>query len=131
MATPSPRPIAQKLQLKAGRRVAFVNPPAGFHDVLGPLPPGVLVLDSWNEFADVILVFVENRAALERELPGLVPWVAPGGSLWVGYRKRASGEAGAVDRDSIAAYAATLGLKAVAVASLDDTWSAERLKTVV
>jgi hypothetical protein len=130
MATPSPKPITQKLDLQAGRRVAFVNPPAGFHELLGPLPHGVLVLDSWNEFADVILVFVESRADLERELPGLVPWVAPGGALWVGYRKRASGMAGDVDRDSIAAFAATLGLEAVAIASLDDTWSAERLKTV-
>jgi hypothetical protein len=35
-----------------------------------------------------------------------------------------------INRDSIAAYAATIGLQAVAMISVDEDWSALRLKVV-
>ncbi len=46
------------------------------------------------------------------------------------YPKRTSGVKTDVDRDVIREYAASVGLGAVAIVSLDDTWSALRLKPV-
>jgi hypothetical protein len=54
----------------------------------------------------------------------------PGGMIWVTYPKGTSKIKSDVNRDSIREYAKTLGLEAVAIFSVDDDWSALRLKAV-
>lgn len=125
----SDKPIAQKLLIKPGRKALFVNPPEGYVEALGPLPDGVILLDR-EAPADLIQVFVKDRQALEEQLPRLKALLNPGGLLWVTYYKGTSRHKTDIHRDSINAYAHTLGLEGVAMISIDDDWSALRLKTV-
>ena len=55
--------------------------------------------------------------------------LAPGGALWVTYHKGTSKIKTDINRDSINAYAGTLGMQAVAIISVDDDWAALRLKS--
>ncbi len=48
--------------------------------------------------------------------------------LWVTYPKGTSKVKADINRDIIREYARTIGLEAVALVSVDDTWSALRLK---
>ena len=126
----SDKSIAEKLLIKPGRTVLFVNAPPGYRTRIGALPPNTAILKAVGAPADVIQVFVKSRAELEAELPKLKRALAPNGLLWVTYAKGTSKLKGDINRDSIAAYAHTIGMEGVAMISIDDDWSALRLKVL-
>ena len=126
----SDKSIAEKLLIKPGRTVLFVNAPPGYRTRIGALPPNTTILKSGGAPAEVIQVFVKSRAELEAELPKLKRALAPNGLLWVSYAKGTSKMKGDINRDSIAAYAHTIGMEGVAMISIDDDWSALRLKVL-
>jgi hypothetical protein len=126
----SDKSVAEKLLMKPGQKVLLVKTPKGYKALLGEIPKGVKVLKEAAEAIDLIQVFVASRADLEEQLPGLKPLLAPKGLLWVTYPKGTSKQKSDINRDSIAAYANTIGLQAVAIFSVDDDWSALRLKVV-
>ncbi len=123
------RPLANKLYIKEGYRIAILNPPVGYSQLLGELPENVTVTNSVEGEFDVIQFFVTKRKKLEEELSELRKQLRPGGLVWVSYPKGNQLDAD-INRDSIAAYAETIGLKAVAQVSVDDIWSALRFKVV-
>jgi hypothetical protein len=126
----SDKSIADRLLIKPGRSIYLVNAPRGYAARLSPLPDGVKRVKALAAPIDLIQVFVANRAELEAQLPVLKPLLAPGGLLWVTYTKGTSQIKTDINRDSINAYAATLGLQGVAMISIDDDWSALRLKVM-
>jgi len=122
----SDKPLAEKMHLKPGKSVTFLNVPPSLGDLAADLPAGVKVTPA-DAPADVILIFVAGRAEAERELPAVKPCLAPGGALWVAFRK---GNKTDINRDSLFTLAFEFGLQAVANVSIDDEWSALRLKVV-
>ena len=128
----SEKSVAQKLMIKEGRKVLFVNPPKNYKSTLGELPPNVSVLKGPKEPVDIIQVFVTSRKELEEQLPRLKVALTPKGILWVSFLKGTSKLKGQLNlnRDSIAEYAETLGLEGVATISVDDDWSGLRFKVV-
>ncbi|HEX6292307.1 MAG TPA: hypothetical protein VFZ66_24180 [Herpetosiphonaceae bacterium] len=122
--------VAQKLMIKEGRSALLVNPPDGYRAGLGALPAQATLATAPSAPVDIIQVFVRNRQELEEQLPRLKPLLRPKGMIWVTYYKGSSKTSTDINRDSIAAYAATLGLEAVAIISIDEDWSALRLKAV-
>jgi hypothetical protein len=126
----SDKSVAQKLQIKANRTVLFVNAPGGYDAALGGLPEGVFVVKKAHGPIDIIQVFVGSRNDLEEQLPRLKPLIAPGGMLWVTYHKGTSQTPADINRDTIARYARSLGMQAVAQVAVDADWSALRLKII-
>ena len=127
---PSTKSIPEKLQMKAGRSVLVVNAPAGYDRLMGKLPAGVQIAGAGQKPVDVIQIFVQTKKDLERELLRLKSVVNPKGMIWVTYPKGTSKIRSEINRDSIAAYAETIGLEGVAIAAIDNDWSALRLKVV-
>ena len=123
------RPLANKLYIREGYRVAILNPPVGYSQLLGELPDNVTVANSLEGEFDVIQFFVTKRKKLEDEFSGLSSALRSRGLVWVTYPKGNQLDAD-INRDSIVAYAETIGLKAVAQVSVDDIWSALRCKVV-
>jgi hypothetical protein len=130
MPTMSNKSVAEKLQVKPGRVFLLIGAPTGFDKTLGDLPSGAQVLSDANKPADIIQLFAKSRAELERELPRLKELLNPAGALWVTYYKGTSKQKTDINRDSIAEYASSIGLEGVAIISVDDDWSALRLKRV-
>jgi hypothetical protein len=126
----SDKPIAQKLFIKPGNKVLMVNPPAGYLAQLGALPGGVTLLNDTQSPVEVLQLFVANRAELEAQLPRLKALLARKGMIWVTYHKGTSRVKTDINRDTINAYARTIGLEGVAMVSIDDDWSALRLKLI-
>ena len=56
-------PLAKKLGIKTGHRVALVNAPAGFAELLAPLPKGVAPVGKLGKQHDVIVAFFDSAAA--------------------------------------------------------------------
>lgn len=126
----SDKTIIQKLFIKPGFKFLLVNPPEGYIAKMGELPPGTTLLSDSTCLVDAIQVFVENRAELEAQLPRLKELMAPKGMIWVTYHKGTSRVKTDIHRDSINAYAKSLGLEGVAMISVDEDWSALRLKLI-
>ncbi len=127
----SSKPIADKLQIKQGKKVLLVNEPKDYRLKLGKLPTNTTVTDKpAEETFDVIQVFVSSKIELQNQLPKLKPLLADNGILWVTYPKGTSKVKVDLNRDSIREYTQTIGLQAVSLVAIDDVWSALRLKTV-
>jgi len=126
----SDKSIVQKLQIKPNRTALFVNMPTGYEAKLGALPEGVFVVKKIGGKVDFIQLFVDSREELEEHVPRLKTVLNPSGVFWVTYHKGSSGVSTDVNRDSIASYAKTVGMQAVAQIAVDADWSALRLKTV-
>jgi len=120
--------VAEKLLFKPGKKILIVSPPQGIDALLGSLPAEVELLQEANEPADIILVFVRDRQEMEAHLPCLKAALHPKGALWVAYYKGSARVATDIHRDSLNAYAGTLGMTGVAIISIDQDWSALRLK---
>jgi hypothetical protein len=127
MAGYSGTPLAKKLGIKEGHRVAFPSAPEGFRELLGDLPDGVSVRSRARGPLDVIVFFTRSRAELERRLPALRRAMDPAAGLWIAWPKRSSG----VETDMTEDVARELGLANRLVdnkvAAIDDTWSGLRL----
>jgi hypothetical protein len=119
---------AEKLLIKPGQKLLFVHPPQGLAALLGPLPPGAQAVESSAEPLDFILVFADSRQGLESDLPRLKDALSPGGNIWVAYHKGTSGVKTDINRDIIRDYVTSIGLETIALISIDEDWSAMRLK---
>lgn len=126
----SEKSIAEKLQFKAGRKILLVNPPSDIDTLLGSIPSGAIFLPEAKPPIDIILTFVRNRQELEAHLSKLRSLLDSKGMLWVVYYKGTARVKTDIHRDSINAYAQTLGMQGVAMISIDQDWSALRLKLV-
>jgi hypothetical protein len=127
----SDKSVSQKLLLKPGHVFLLVNPPPGYMDRIGAIPDGVTVVHQTKGSADVVQAFVTSQKQLEQVVPSLKPHLKPGGLLWVTYPKGTSALASDLNRDTIWKYAKTVGMDAVAMFAVDETWSAMRLKLIV
>ena len=128
----SDKPVYEKLMIKPGRKVRFINAPAGYDTILGGLPVGVTVVEDARsaQAVDVVQMFVANRAELEARLPGVRAVLRPGDILWVTYLKGTSKIKTDINRETINAYAHTIGLEGVSIVSVDDDWSAMRFRLI-
>ena len=128
MPSISNKSIADKLMMRQGKTILFMNEPPGYRNSIGTI--GGVVGNDPKGNADVIQLFVKDRAELERDLPRAKKQMNPGASVWVTYYKGTSQHCTDINRDTIAEYAASIGLEGVAICSIDDDWSALRCKLV-
>jgi hypothetical protein len=120
-------PLARKLGIKGGTRVAWLSAPDGFDGLLGALPPGVIVLRSLRAPLDLLVQFTTSRGELGRRLPALRDAVFPAGVAWIAWPKRSSGVGTDVTEDVVREMALPLGLVDVKVCAIDATWSGLKL----
>ena len=120
-------PLARKLGIKEGARVAFVDAPDGFDDTVAPLPEGVEVGDEAVPGSDVVVFFTTERGRLEHQIERLMAAIAPDGAVWVAWPKRSSGVATDMTEDVVREVALPLGLVDNKVCAIDETWSGLRL----
>ena len=127
MAGYSGTPLAKKLGIKEGSRVALLSAPDGFRELLGDLPGGITIRSRAVRPLDVIVFFASSRAGLERRMPTLRRAMDPAAGLWIAWPKRASG----VETDMTEDVAREVGLANRLVdnkvAAIDETWSGLRL----
>jgi hypothetical protein len=125
MAGYSGTPLAKKLGITSGSRLAVLGAPDGF--AIDALPDGAVVRTAARGPLDVIVSFHTSRADLARRLPVLMRALHVDGGLWVVWPKRASGVPTDISEDVIREVALPTGLVDVKVCAIDDTWSGLRL----
>ena len=119
-------PLQKKLGFKPGMTAAFVDAPDALEGLLGELD-GVSVKRSLRGSADIVLCFVIARRDLERRAGRLREAIAPDGSVWVCWPKRASKVPTDMTEDVVRDVLLPTGLVDVKVAAVDETWSGLKL----
>jgi hypothetical protein len=120
----STTPLAKKLGVKPGARLALDRAPAGWS--VPELPAGVdAAVDS--EPADVVVAFFREAAELPERLPRLAGRIFPAGSLWVAWPRRAGGHDSDITENGVRDHALPLGIVDTKVAALDEDWSGLKL----
>ena len=123
----SEKSVVQKLLLKPGQKMLLLNAPKGYRGSLAQLPEGAR-LEVKLVQADVIQIFVTSMEELKKKLEAVKPILTKKTVLWISYPKGTSKIATDLDRDIIREYAQGAGLTGVSVFSIDEDWSALRLR---
>lgn len=119
-------PLAKKLGIKAGHRVALVRAPQEFEKDLEPLPEGARTFRRVRGRHDVIVFFAARRSTLHGRLEALAKTLVSNGGLWVGWPKKSSGVATDLDFTVVQRAGLELGLVDNKICAIDDTWSGLR-----
>src|SRR5262245_29828470 len=97
MAGYSGTPLVKKLGIKPGQRVALINAPEGYTNLLSEMPEDVLLTDLVTDRNaptgpfDLIQYFATEREALESSFRVLKAMLAMDGMLWISWLKGMSG----------------------------------------
>ena len=117
-------PLPKKLGIKAGHKVCLLNAPDSFarhleqndvritHDLR--LPP-----------VDVVVLFVDRVADLERRVGDIVSRLHPRGGFWVAFRT--SGRGSDITEDVVCRIALAAGMVQNKICEIDASWSGVRL----
>lgn len=126
-------PLAQKLGLKDGQRVLFVNLPQSLYDLRVARHFVEMAQAGWQSFTDgepgydVIHGFTTERAELERAAKPLMDSIDRDGSIWISWPKKASKVATDITEDVIREVVLPIGLVDVKVCAVDEVWSGLKL----
>jgi hypothetical protein len=121
-------PLAKKLQMKAGKRWLLFNAPDNYLGSLEPLPDGVEIVFKAEGSFDGAQIFVKDTAELTSTLKLVFPVLKPDAVFWVIYPKKNKGIS--TDLEMMSGWEVTkpYGLKPVASAAINDTWTSLRFR---
>jgi hypothetical protein len=126
-------PLAQKLGLKDGSRVLFIDLPQSLSGLSGArafAEAERVTAEHVGDVArgyDVIYLFTTARAVLEGLAQVLMTLIARDGMIWVSWPKKAAKVATDITEDVIREVVLPLGLVDVKVCAVDETWSGLKL----
>jgi hypothetical protein len=117
---------AEKMRCKPDTPVALLRVPDDLSAALG-FPEGVAFTSDLDD-AGFILAAATTQAEAEAALTELAPHVVEATVAWLAYPKGAKAAGRDLSRDTVWRFAPAVGLTLVANVSVDQTWSALRLR---
>ena len=112
--------LEPKLGVRDGTTLLLLGAPEGFGKALRRAE----IVDEGP--AQLVMLFSSSVADLERDFAAAKEAVAPGGTLWICWPKKASGIQSDLDQAHVRRYAMDRGLVDFKVAAIDTTWSGLR-----
>jgi hypothetical protein len=119
-------PLAKKLGIGRGSRIALIDAPAELRDWLGPLPDDVM-FGRVGKTIDLVHLFAMQRAVLARHLTSLRKTLRDDAVVWVSWPKKSAKVATDITEDTIRGVALPLGFVDVKVCAVSDVWSGLKL----
>ena len=125
----SGKPLAAKLGIKPASQAAVFDAPEHYPALLGRPPDGAaLTLAVWPDAAlasaaDLIQVFVRDRAGLEARAQDLARFPKPGAMIWISWPKKSSPLYRGLTEDGVREIMLPTGWVDVKVAAVDADWS--------
>ena len=120
-------PLARKLGIKPGFRIAAINSPATYQDLIAPVPENVTLIETVFEPIDLVHIFTNSRDELFTELARLRNVIKQNGTIWVSWYKKAAKLPTEITEDTVREAAFPLGLVDVKVCAVDEKWSGLKL----
>ena len=119
----SSTPLAKKLGIKEGSRIALVNAPENFRTELGELPDRVDFVKRLTNSLDIIVFFVLSERELAREFAKLAHKLTANGMIWIAWPKKSSGVKTDLTFEPVQRIGLDAGLVDVKICAVDETWS--------
>jgi len=119
--------LAAKLGLKAGTRLLVVNAPAGYGDLLAPLPDGARISTRAHGKPDIVHHFATRRIELAAALDSYRSRLDAATPVWVSWPKRSAKLPTDMTEDTIRALALPLGYVDIKVCAVSEVWSGLKL----
>lgn len=123
MAGYSGTPLAKKLGIKEGSRIALVNAPKDFRSALGELPDNVEFVSRPTKSLDIFLFFVMSERVLARDFAKLSEKLVTNGMIWIAWPKKSSGVTTDLTEQRVQRIGLDAGLVDVKICAIDETWS--------
>ena len=120
-------PLAAKLGLKAGALLHVVNAPAGYRELLAPLPDGARIATRAAGGADIVHHFATRRAELATALKSYRRKLDVATPVWVSWPKKSAKLPTDITEDTIRDVALPLGYVDIKVCAVSDIWSGLKL----
>jgi hypothetical protein len=125
MAGYSGTPLAQKLGIKEGMKVALIGGPPGFPAAVAPMPDRARITHRAGP-AEIYIVFAERAASMEEGFRVAVEGIPPEGSIWLCWPKKASGIPTDITEQTLRDLFLPSGMVDNKVIAVDETWSGLR-----
>lgn len=123
--------LAKKLLMKPGQTWLVLDPPEDYLAALEPLPDGVTLVFTIDKPVDGIQLFVKMSTELAAGLADIKPILKPETVLWVIYPKKNKGIDTDLEMMSGWDVSKEYGLRPVASAAINDTWTTLRFRPEV
>ncbi len=120
-------PLPKKLGIAAGQRVAALNPPRDYRDIVAPWPEAAQLTAKADAHTDLVHLFVTQRSVLADEAQRLRQLLGPGAVLWISWPKKAAKMPTDITEDVIREVVLPMGWVDVKVCAVDATWSGLKL----
>lgn len=122
MAGYSGTPLIQKLGIKSGFTVAFVNAPDGYVESLA-LPDDCATATLKDGKCDLVQCFTRSREELGGSFSTLITSTKTNGSVWISWPKKSSGVETDLNENVVRDIGLAAGVVDVKVCAVDDVWS--------
>jgi hypothetical protein len=116
-------PLVKKLGIKPGFKIAILNPPANYSQLIGELPGSIVVVDDLSGPLDFIHFFTRQSAELADQFPALKQVLASNGMLWISWPKKSAKAATDLTENVVRDIGLRNRLVDVKVAAIDESWS--------
>lgn len=116
---------AEKLQIRNSSLVWIISTNDEEGALLDPLPEGTSIIDEAVDGMGAAVLFVEDRESLVTQLDEILPQLGSTPVSWICYP---TGNRSDLNRDSIGELVGEYGWQLVSSVSLDEVWSAVRLR---
>ena len=123
MAGYSGTPLAKKIGIKEGSRIALVNAPKDFQFDPKELPDSVEFLKPPGKSLDIILFFVTTERTLAKDFSKLAARLTANGMIWIAWPKKSSGVATDLSFERVQRIGLDAGLVDIKICAVDETWS--------
>ena len=121
-------PLVKKLGIKSGNRVALLDAPVHYLELLGELPADVAIdCKLAGGDYDFIQAFFQWRDEYAAEFAGIKTAIHKDGMIWISWYKKASKMPTDISEDVVREVALAGGLVDVKVAAIDAQWSGLKL----
>lgn len=120
-------PLAKKLGITPGMRIVVRRAPAAYREGIAPLDEQVTFQSRRSPRTDLLHIFADAHARLEKDLRDARRVMRPDASVWLSWPKKASGVITDLSEDRIRAAALPLGFVDVKVCAVSDVWSGLKL----
>jgi hypothetical protein len=116
------RPLAGKLGLKQGMRVALIDAPEDFVPKLDPLPENIMIQTQLKGDPEITLWFIQTEEALISRLDSVIGAI-PSGKLWIVWPKKGSKLKSNLSQTVVRKHGLNAGWVDFKICSLDETWT--------
>lgn len=118
----SGKTLAAKLGVKEGTRLCALGAPVHYASLIGPLPAGA-AMEADPAQADIIHLFVADRAALDARATALAAGARLGAAVWISWPKKSSPLYADLTEGGLRDVLLPTGWVDVKVCAVDADWS--------